>query len=116
VPPKAAQLVLPGAGYTAADLERFSAAGKQLDLGLLEIAWSIAVDDPSAALTLGDLSRLLFDDEAPLSLYTTYLMLQADSLFFQQAGKVGGRSLLGCCRPAGKDSRPCCCCRRGCAG
>jgi hypothetical protein len=89
VQPKAAQLVLPGWPYTAADLERFSAAGREVDMSLLELVWSIAVDEPSTALSLEELAQLVFDDSAPLALYSTYVMLAADRLYFQQASKVG---------------------------
>lgn len=113
--PKAASLVLPGGGYTLDDLGRFSAAAAGADASLLEIAWAIAADDggsaptgggggggqaaaaatgmAGAALSLQELSSLLYDADGALEQWTTYWLLHNDRVYFKQAGgKSGGLS------------------------
>lgn len=86
---KTVALVLPGGGYTRADLEAFASAAAGADISLLEIVWAIALEG-STPLSLTALTELLFDDAAPVNQYVAYSMLLSDRTYFKQvcAGSV----------------------------
>ena len=118
VAPKAVALALPGGGFTAADLERFAAAGDAADESLLEIAWAIAADSEGgggdsgdsssggkgsggkggggdkgtvgAPLPLRELAALLFDSDGALELWQTFALLARDRVWFKQQAAGGG--------------------------
>lgn len=97
VQPKQLALILPGAGHTEATLSEIYAAAQSenLDVSLLEIAWEIAADG-GTALSLYELSDLLFEDTSARTQYITHRMLAECPLFFKQASKV----------PASYEPRP----------
>ncbi len=77
-------LVLPGAGYTRADLDRIAdGAAANADNSLLEIAWSI-VSEGGAALNLEAMADLMFGDASAMSQYSAYRMLLDDLVYFKQ--------------------------------
>ncbi len=103
---KAASFVLPGSGYAAADLEKFTKAAAEADASILELAWAIAAEDDGSGgggggsrtsgtvgkpLSLQELASLLFDSEGALEVWTTYWLLLNDRVFFKQSvSGIGG--------------------------
>lgn len=92
IQPKQLSLILPGEGFNEAQLQDVSSAGtaENLDLSLLEIAWEIAADG-GTALSLSELSELLFEDTGARAQYVTHRMLAEGPIYFKQAS----------CSPAG---------------
>jgi len=85
---------LPGSGYSDSDLERFAAAAQGADASLVEIAWAIAADDGGgggsagtvgAALSLTELTALLYEKEGSVEQWMTYWLLHNDRVFFKQS-------------------------------
>lgn len=98
--------VAPGRAYKEADVQTFlTAAEEDHDAsqtkgtawseakaeeqdGMLELAWSIAGEEPAPGGTsLEAMASLLYDDTSAVGQYRTHKLLQRDRLYFRQSNK-----------------------------